>query len=89
MDKLLIKNVHIIDPSQSLNCISDIMIEDGVISKLGKNLTVDCKTIDGSGLYAAPGLVKRVNGEDNSLFVGCSGFPKCRHTEPFKKEMGS
>lgn len=57
MDKLLIKNVHIIDPSQSLNCISDIMIEDGVISKLGKNLTVDCKTIDGSGLYAAPGLV--------------------------------
>ena len=22
-----------------------------------KNLTVDCKTIDGSGLYAAPGLV--------------------------------
>lgn len=34
-------------------------------------------------------LVKRVNGEDNSLFVGCSGFPKCRHTEPFKKEMGS
>ena len=57
MDKLLIKNVHIIDPSQSLDCISDIMVEDGIISKIGENLTADCKIIDGSGFYAAPGLV--------------------------------
>ena len=26
-------------------------------------------------------LVKRVNGDSNRSFIGCSGFPKCRYTE--------
>lgn len=57
MNKLLIKNVHIIDPSQPLDCIGDVFIENGVIMEIGENLNVKCDILDGSGLYAAPGLV--------------------------------
>lgn len=57
MAKLLIKNAHIIDPSQPLDCIGDILAEDGIITKIGENISEDCKTIDASGLYAVPGLV--------------------------------
>lgn len=57
MNKLLIKNVHIIDPSQPLDCIGDIFIENGVITEIGENLNPQCDIFDGSELYAAPGLV--------------------------------
>ncbi|MCH5304041.1 MAG: dihydroorotase [Ruminococcus sp.] len=53
---LLIKNARVIDPSQNLDKISDIYIENGKISKIGEIDTAD-KIIDGSGLVAAPGLV--------------------------------
>ena len=55
--KLLLKTVHIIDPVQDLDCISDILIENGKISKLGQNLCEDgAEILDAAGLYAAPGL---------------------------------
>lgn len=57
MNKLLIKNANLIDPSQSFNCIKDILIEDGIIAEIAENIQSDCKTIDAAGMYATPGLV--------------------------------
>lgn len=53
---LLIKNARVIDPSQNLDKVSDIYIEDGKIAEIGAFDTAD-EVIDASGLIAAPGLV--------------------------------
>lgn len=68
--KVLIKNGHIIDPSQGIDGVGDILIEDGKIievrsqksevrSKEQKTRTSnsELRTIDASGLYVFPGLV--------------------------------
>ena len=55
--KLLLKSAHIIDPVQDIDCIGDILVEDGKIVKLGQNLPADgAEVLDAAGLYAAPGL---------------------------------
>ncbi len=53
---LLIKNARVIDPSQNLDKVSDIYIEDGKIAEIGIFDTAD-EVIDASGLIVAPGLV--------------------------------
>ncbi len=53
---LLIKNARVIDPSQNLDKVSDIYIEDGKIAEIGTFDTAD-DVIDASGLIVAPGLV--------------------------------
>ncbi len=54
---LLLKAARIIDPAQDIDCIGDILIEDGKIKKLGQNLQADgVELIDAAGLCAAPGL---------------------------------
>lgn len=58
MNGLVIKNARVIDPSQSLDKIADIVCKDGKIAAICENAdTADCKVIDGAGLIAAPGLV--------------------------------
>ncbi|MBD5143244.1 MAG: dihydroorotase [Ruminococcus sp.] len=53
--KLLIKNVHAVDIN--LDEITDILIQDGKIAKIGKNICVETeKIIDGTGLTAMPSL---------------------------------
>lgn len=62
---ILIKNGHIIDPSQGIDEIGDILIEDGKIIEIrvkGQGLrvkghTTELRTIDATGLYVFPGLV--------------------------------
>ncbi len=55
---LLIKGSRVIDPASGLDEVSDILIEDGIFKKLGRNLTAEgVQTINASGLVAAPGLV--------------------------------
>ena len=81
-DGILIKRYRHSDGHPFLGCTN--FRKTGCKGK-GKKLEYIGKTCPKCGKP----LVKRVNGEDNSLFVGCSGFPKCRHIEPFKKEMGS
>lgn len=57
--KLLIKSVKIIDPNSPNNGkVKDILIEDGVISKIGEKIKVDDKMIDeidGKGHSISPG----------------------------------
>lgn len=56
--KLLIRNVHAVD--RGLDEITDILIEDGRIARMGTQLSEPMgeqdRTIDGSGLTAMPGL---------------------------------
>lgn len=56
--RLLIQNARIIDPSQGLDQVGDLLVEDGKIVKWGTQLpTQDAQVIDATGLVAAPGLV--------------------------------
>lgn len=70
--EILIKNGYIIDPSQGIDGIGDILIEDGKIKEVhAKNreqkyenrdsrlriLNSELRTIDAKGLYVFPGLI--------------------------------
>lgn len=57
--KLLIKQAHIIDPLSPFNGhIADIFIENGIIAKIDKQISVQAdKTIEAEGLHASTGWV--------------------------------
>ena len=63
--KILLENGHIIDPSQTMDVIGDILIEDGKISQIGSHLKStlsaiadqDTTIFDLSGMVVAPGLI--------------------------------
>ena len=57
--KLLIKQARVIDPNSPFNGqITDIFIENGIISKIGNSLSVNAdKEINISGLHISPGWV--------------------------------
>lgn len=56
---LLIKGGRVIDPTQGVDEILDIMVVDGIISELGKGLQPckGCETLNADGLLVTPGLV--------------------------------
>ncbi|MDF2636588.1 MAG: dihydroorotase multifunctional complex type [Pelosinus sp.] len=56
--KLLLKGGNIIDPAQNFNQIADILIENGLISQIGENLSAaGVEVFDARGLVIAPGFV--------------------------------
>ncbi len=56
--RLLLQNVRLIDPSQGLDQVADLLLEDGKISGIGEHLSAEgAEVVDGTGLVAAPGLV--------------------------------
>ncbi len=56
---LLIQNGHIIDPSQKIDDVLDVLVENGLVKEIGKGLTapVGVETIDATGMYVVPGLI--------------------------------
>ena len=58
---VVLKGGRIVDPSQGMDAVSDILIEDGKISRIGKDITPSKadseKIIDLRGMVVAPGLV--------------------------------
>jgi dihydroorotase len=56
---LLIKGGRVIDPSQGIDEVVDILVEDGIIKGLGKHLKAEkgCKTIEAAGFLVTPGLI--------------------------------
>jgi len=56
---LLIKNGRIIDPSQKLDETCDLLVENGTVKQIGKNIMApaDVQTIDAGGCYVTPGLI--------------------------------
>jgi dihydroorotase len=58
MTKFLIKNGHVIDPANNVDEALDVLIEDGKIVKLEKNLQADdAEVLDASGKIVSPGFI--------------------------------
>lgn len=63
--KILIQNGHIVDPSQGIDGVGDILVEDGKIAEAGnpqsdkgtRDKEGDLTIIEASGLHILPGLV--------------------------------
>jgi dihydroorotase len=56
---LLIKGGRVIDPSQSIDEVCDLLVENGLVKKIGKGLALpsEGETIDATGKYVVPGLI--------------------------------
>ena len=58
MAKLLIKNGRIIDPASNWDRVADLMMEDGLITGMGENLSAaGAELFDASGMVVAPGFL--------------------------------
>lgn len=56
--KLLIKKGHIVDAKSGIDGIFDLLVADGRIAEISKNIKDDgCEIIDAKGKYVLPGLV--------------------------------
>ena len=67
--KILIKGAHVIDPSQELDGVFDILIIDGKIDAVSENLSApkDTEIINATGKHVFPGLI------DARVYVGEPG----------------
>lgn len=56
---MLIRNGHIIDPANNRDGIADLLIRDGIISRIEQDipLTPDLEVIDAAGQMVIPGLI--------------------------------
>jgi dihydroorotase len=55
---LLIKGGRVVDPSQNLDEVADVLIENGRITQIGPNLNADgVEVLPVAGLVVAPGLI--------------------------------
>lgn len=77
--KLLIKNGRIIDPANKINRVSDILLENGKVSRLTKGIKSNgAKVINVKGMIVAPGLfdmhthVRQPGREDAEDFITAS-----------------
>lgn len=52
---LLIKNGFIVSEKNTYK--ADILVENGLIKEIGKNINIDCKIIDAEGKYIIPGAI--------------------------------
>lgn len=77
---LLLQNVRLIDPSQGVDSVQDLLLEDGKVSQIGEHLSADgMEVVDGTGLVAAPGLVDmHVHLRDPGLTYKEDVFTGCR-----------
>lgn len=55
---ILIKNGRVLNPSENMDKVIDVLIEDGLIKKKAENIQCDAdKEIDAQGCYVMPGLI--------------------------------
>jgi dihydroorotase len=58
MSRLVIKNGRVVDPSQNLDRILDVGIDNGVVHEIAENLNATgAEIFDASGLVVAPGFI--------------------------------
>jgi len=56
--KLLLKNGRVIDPASGFDAVADVLVDDGRIAAVGKNLqAADAEMVDCAGKVVAPGLI--------------------------------
>jgi len=59
VQRLLIRNGRVVDPSQGLDQGMDVLLEDGQVARIGERLRVKAETpiLDAAGLVVAPGFI--------------------------------
>ncbi|MCS7307461.1 MAG: dihydroorotase [Aquificaceae bacterium] len=58
MSKILIKKARLIDPSQNMDCIGDLLVEKGRIKQVAEDIfELEAQVIDAKGLIACPSFV--------------------------------
>ena len=58
MRPLLLRGGRVVDPSQSIDSVLDLLLADGKVAALGESLSSgDAEVVDAAGLVIAPGLV--------------------------------
>ncbi len=58
MNALIIQGGRVIDPSQGLDAVRDVLVRDGKIAAIGEHLDVGTATVvDARGLIVAPGFI--------------------------------
>src|SRR6058998_1340801 len=55
---MLIKNGHVVDPSQNLDGHAQVLIKDGRVAKVAERISAaEAEVFDASGLIVAPGFI--------------------------------
>ena len=54
---MIIKNGRVIDPQSKMDEIADILIEEGIITRIHKNINIKDEVINAEGKIIAPGLI--------------------------------
>jgi len=56
---LLIKNGHVVDPASSMDAVADVLVRDGRIERVGRDLPVAAETpvLDARGKIVCPGFI--------------------------------
>ena len=58
VNRLIIKSGHVVDPSSKIDGVMDILIEDGKIVSVAKDIKrEDSQVLDASGKVVLPGLI--------------------------------
>ena len=59
MSKLLVRGGRVVDPSQELDAVVDVLIEDGEVSRVGEGIRPGryAEIVDAEGLVVTPGLI--------------------------------
>lgn len=58
MRALLVRGGRIVDPSQNLDAVSDLLLRDGVVAAIGERLDAgDAGVLDATGAIVAPGFI--------------------------------
>ena len=59
MNSLLLSGGRVVDPANNFDAIADVLILDGKISAVGKNLSAPAgvETFDAKGKIVSPGLI--------------------------------
>ena len=73
---LLIKNGRVLDPSQNLDHVADVLIEDGRIAAIETSIeNSDAEIVDARGLVVAPA---RIANTPRPVIVSQEGVEACR-----------
>lgn len=59
MKPMLIRGGRVVDPSQKMDAVLDVLLREGAVAEIGENLSADggVEIYDAAGLVVAPGLI--------------------------------